>query len=85
VSYRIRVPRRVQKELDALPEVVYARVREHIQRLSDNPRPTGVKKLKGRADSYRIRIGAYRVVYEVDDPQQEITLITVSDRKDVYR
>jgi mRNA interferase RelE/StbE len=75
----------VQKELDALPDAVYARIHEHIQRLSDNPRPAGVKKLKGRADSYRIRIGSYRVLYEVDDPQQQLTLITVSDRKDVYR
>lgn len=80
MSYRIRVPKRVQKELDALPDAVYARVREPIQRLSDDPRPTGVKKLKGRVDIYRIRIGSYRVVFEVDDTAQEVTLITVSER-----
>jgi mRNA interferase RelE/StbE len=85
VSYHVRIPKRVQKELDALPSAVYARVREHIHNMSDDPRPNGVKKLKAPTDSYRIRVGAYRIVYEVDDAKQEVLLITIADRKDVYR
>ena len=84
MSYRIRIPKRVQKELDALPSTIYARVRERIHSLSDDPRPSGVKKLKATADNYRIRVGAYRIVYEVDDAKQEVLLITIADRKDVY-
>jgi len=43
-----------------------------------------VKKLKGSANSYRVRVGDCRIVYEVDDNAQEIRLITVADRKDAY-
>lgn len=85
MSYRIRIPKRVQRELDALPDTVYARIRERIRDLGDDPRPAGVKKLQSTARSYRVRAGTYRIVYEVDDAAQEIVLITVADRKDVYR
>lgn len=47
MNYRILVPKRVQKELDTLPNTLYARVREQIRALGDDPRPSGVKKLKG--------------------------------------
>lgn len=85
MAYRVRISKHVEKELDALPQAVYVRVRQAIQGLSTNPRPAGVKKLKGYTDTYRLRVGAYRIVYEVDDPAQEVRLKTVADRKDVYR
>ncbi len=53
--------------------------------LSDNPRPSGVKKLCGYTSTYRVRVGDYRIVYEVDDSAQEVCLLHVADRKDVYR
>ena len=85
MPYRVRISKHVEKELDGLPQAVYTRVRQAIQGLSTNPRPVGAKKLKGFADTYRVRVGAYRIVYEVDDPAQEVRLKTVADRKDVYR
>jgi mRNA interferase RelE/StbE len=51
--------------------------------LIDNPRPHGVKKLKGR-DGYRIRVGNYRIIYEVYDDQLIIDIIAIGHRKDIY-
>lgn len=85
MSYHILVPKRVQRELDALPDTIYERIREQIRELSDTPRPAGVRKLQGSSRSYRVRVGTYRIVYEIDDAAREILLITVADRKDVYR
>jgi mRNA interferase RelE/StbE len=57
---------------------------EHIQSLADNPRPQGCRKLTG-ADQYRIRRGAYRVVYSIEDERRVVIVVKVGHRKDVYR
>ena len=84
MPYRIRMPRRVQKQLDDLPQSVFDRVDERITALADDPRPSGVRKLQGSTSAYRVRVGDYRIVYEVDDDAREIRLLTVANRKDVY-
>ena len=58
---------------------------EHIVALHTDPRSYGVKKLKGYTDTYRVRAGNYRIVYTIDDSTQTVTLLTIDDRKDVYR
>lgn len=85
MAYRVRVSKHVQKQLDDLPQAAYERVRSVIHGLGANPRPVGVKKLKGYTDTYRVRVGNYRIVYEIDDGAQEVRLKTVADRKDAYR
>ncbi|WP_328407370.1 type II toxin-antitoxin system RelE family toxin [Nocardia sp. NBC_00403] len=52
--------------------------------LTKDPRPTGSKKLVGSQD-WRIRIGQYRIVYEIDDKEQVLTVFTVAERSDAYR
>jgi len=83
MGYCIVVSKRVQKELDSLPKAIYIHIREQIITLRNNPRPSGVKKLRGYVSTYRVRVGDYRIVYEVDDSAQEIRLLHVADRKDV--
>lgn len=83
MSYQILILRRAQKELSGLPKSDYERVRDEVATLSDNPRPPGCKKLVGR-ESWRIRIGNYRVIYEIDDTKQEVTVLHVGHRRDVY-
>lgn len=75
----------MQKQLDDLPQKVFDRVDERIAALADEPRPAGVKKLQGMASSSRIRVGDFRIVYEVDDATREVRLLTVANRKDVYQ
>lgn len=65
--YRIDVCKTASKELFGLPKEVVNRVLPEIKGLSTNPRPVGCKKLKGHQDTWRIRIGDYRVIYSIDD------------------
>ncbi len=83
MSYTVQILRRAQKELAALPPIVYPRVRDAIRELANTPRPSGCKKLSGRS-GWRIRVGNYRVIYEIDDTAQVITIMHVGDRRDVY-
>jgi mRNA interferase RelE/StbE len=85
MTYTIIVPKTVQKQLDALLDEVYERISVKIQHLAENPRPNGVVKLKGAANEYRIRIGEYRVRYEIDDKALVILLLQCRHRRDVYK
>lgn len=84
MTYAIFILRRAQKELSGLPHESYTRVRDAIRRLADEPRPGGSKKLTGRA-GWRIRVGSYRVVYEVADQARVVTIMHIGHRRDVYR
>jgi mRNA interferase RelE/StbE len=53
--------------------------------LAGDPRPHGCKKLRAKHDQYRIRIGDYRVIYEIDDKTVTVLIVRISHRKDAYR
>jgi len=82
--YRIEVTPRAQKDLKALPTRERQRVAEQIDGLKTDPGPTGCKKLKGREDFYRIRVGDYRVVYQIEDEVLFILIVRAGDRKEIY-
>ena len=84
MRYRIILPKSVQKELDRLPDDVTYRILARLADLENNPRPSDVKKLKGR-NAWRIRVGDYRVIYEIHDRELQILVITVGHRREVYR
>jgi mRNA interferase RelE/StbE len=84
MTYRVTILRRAQKELGALPQEAYERVRDAIRALNDEPRPAGCLKLSGR-DGWRLRTGNYRVIYEVDDGDRMVTILHIGHRRDVYR
>ncbi len=85
MTYTVVIPKPVQKQLDDLPGNVYNRVIEHILGLKENPRPRGCVKLKGYDNEYRIRIGNYRVRYEILDGEGIVILLHCKHRKDIYR
>jgi len=85
VPYRILLTKQVEKQINALPQQVASRIEQHIEALHTDPRPSGVKKLKGQTRTYRVRVGNWRIIYTIDDSAQEIMLLTIDDRKDVYR
>ena len=82
--YRVDILPRVNKVLTHLPQVDYARVLAAIQNLSNDPRPPGCTKLTNR-DAWRIRVGVYRVIYEIADDQLVVTVVDAGHRRDVYR
>lgn len=82
-AYKITISRLAQKQLDKLPDILAFRLIEAIYELAINPRPVGYKKLKGR-DGYRIRIGDYRIIYEIFDRELLINVVSLGHRKDIY-
>ncbi len=84
MKYRIILPKGVRKTLDRLPDIVVGRILARLAELETNPRPADVKKLKGR-EAWRIRVGDYRIIYEIHDRELQVLVITVGHRGDVYR
>ncbi len=84
-GYVVEFVRSARKELEALPARVVRRVLWAIGELEDEPRPHGTTKLAGSEDTYRIRVGQYRVIYEVDDEARAVLITRVRHRKDAYQ
>ncbi len=85
MSYAVLIPKPVQKQLDDLPEDVRSRIVEKILSLAEQPRPLGVKKLKGFEKEYRVRVGEYRIRYEINDETSTVVVLHCKHRKDIYR
>ena len=85
MKYTVIISKSVRKQFDKLPTDVKPRVLSKIQSLADIPRPDGVSKLKGFDSQYRIRVGSYRVRYEVSDEKLTIKLLKCRHRRDVYK
>lgn len=85
MNYKVLVPKPVQKQLDDLPKFVYDRVIEKILTLKNNPYPRGCVKIRGYENEYRIRIGEYRVRYEIRKKESVVLLIHCGHRKGVYK
>jgi len=83
MSYEVLIRRRAAKQLAELPLRDYDRVKVSVFALGDNPRPQGCLKLTGRP-GWRIRIGNYRVIYEVEDQSRTVTVLDVGNRRDIY-
>lgn len=83
--YKVLVEKKAFKELKKLDKTVVRRVMTAIQKLSSDPRPPGSKKLSGSENTWRIRVGDYRVLYAIDDVIRLIEITKVGHRRDVYR
>jgi mRNA interferase RelE/StbE len=73
------------KQIQKLPRDAFEAALQAIIGLSKDPRPAGAEKLVGSHDDWRVRIGRYRIVYEIDDDAQVVTIYTVAKRSDAYR
>jgi mRNA interferase RelE/StbE len=84
VAYRVDISPPAARQIRKLRPEVGARLRPHIDALAENPRPDGVKKMKGVDNQYRVRAGDFRIVFSVQDNDQVVLILKVADRKDVY-
>lgn len=84
MSYALEILRVAQKQLAQIERQEQLRIIAAIRALANDPHPAGSKKLAGR-DAWRIRVGTYRVIYEIHDGQLLILIVTIGHRKDVYR
>jgi len=85
MAYKIKIDNDALNFLSRLPRKFQRQIAGRIDGLADNPRPPGCKKLRNRENTYRIRSGDYRIVYDVFDDRIVIYVIRIRHRKDVYR
>ena len=83
-SYNLLFKKSSEKELRKNRPPLLKRIVDKVGALSRNPRPSGSVVLKGLSEFYRIRQGDYRIVYEADDLKQEVTIIKIGHRREVY-
>jgi mRNA interferase RelE/StbE len=83
-KYHLEIKPSAAKELDALGDALFIRIDRKIMALAENPRPLGCKKLKGRKDQWRIRVGDHRVVYRIDESAKLVSIARVAHRREVY-
>lgn len=83
MSYSVSMARRARKGLADLPDPAYEKVKEAIKGFIENPRPVGCKKLVNRP-GWRIRIGDFRVVYEIDDEKKTVEILDIGHRRSIY-
>lgn len=84
-DYSVVFARSARKELQNLDPQVARRILKQIEALVVNPRPSGVVKLEGATDLWRVRVGEWRVVYRISDRDRSVDVIAVRHRRDAYR
>jgi mRNA interferase RelE/StbE len=83
--YQVLLRPAAQRDLKKLPDKVFGRILTDLEHLSENARPRGVKKLKGRENEWRIRSGDYRILYEIDDTNNIVRIFRIVHRREAYR
>lgn len=84
-SYRIEILRSANKDVRKIDKRYIESIFNTVKSLSENPFPLNCKKIKGSESSYRIRIGDYRIIYEVESKQKMVTIYHIRHRKDAYK
>ena len=84
-NYRVVISRRVRKQLQRLDRADQRRIGAALDLLGDNPRPPRCRPITGLDDTYRVRVGDYRIVYSIHDDVRIVAIIRIGHRRDVYR
>ena len=83
--YEVLLERRAESDIRKLTEQVFHRIIPHIKALAEDPKPPGCRKIAGSKNDWRIRIGEYRVIYEIDEHAEAVKVMRISHRREVYR
>jgi len=85
MSYRIVITSTAVKERNQLNTKDRQRIDTALKRLVDAARPSGARKLSGSKNDWRMRVGDYRILYEIDDDDQAVTIWRIAHRREAYR
>ena len=85
MTYRIELRPAAFRDLSKLDTPWRQKIAQKVDGLAANPRPSGVEKLKGQDNRYRLRLGDYRIIYEVRDQVLLVLVIRIGHRREVYR
>jgi len=83
--YEVYVEKAAENDLKRLSTTTFQRIIPQIRTLAENPRPSACRKLTGSKNDWRIRIGDYRVLYEIDEKARAVRIMRVRHRREVYR
>ena len=83
--YQVEFLPRALRQLRKLSGSVQHRILQQADELAVDPRPRGVEKLRGKEDQYRVRVGDYRILYEVTDEKLLVCVVKVGHRREIYR
>ncbi len=84
-EYRVYLERAAERDLKRLSSEEFDRIISNIRALAENPRPAGCRKIVGSKNDWRIRVGEYRIIYEVDDEKKAVMVMRVRHRREAYR
>lgn len=84
-DFEVRFKPSARKELAALPAYLSGLILPRIEMLALDPRPRGTKKLQGTENTWRIRVGDFRIVYNISSGERIVRILAVTDRKNAYR
>lgn len=85
MAYQISITEAARRGMKRIPRDALKRIGSAIDDLADDPRPVGSTKLAGVENTWRIRVGDYRILYEVHDGRLIVLVIRIGHRRDVYR
>jgi mRNA interferase RelE/StbE len=86
MAYSIDFAPAAERQLKALrSKTLQQSIVDHIVTLETNPRPPGVEKMKGLQDQYRLRVGGYRIIYQIQDEVLTVLVLKIGHRKEIYR
>ena len=85
MPFSLAIKPSVLKDLQPIPKELRGKIAVSILEFSRDPHPPGSKKLAGAADAYRVRVGDYRILYEISDAERIVRVMAVGHRREVYR
>lgn len=85
MAYRIEFTPRAVRDLKGLDRQIRARIANRIDALAENPLPQGIKKIAGEDELYRLRVGEYRILYQVKAKVLLVLIVGIGHRREVYR
>ena len=83
--YKVLISRTAEKQLKKIPIQTQRRIAGMILSFEVEPRPFGCKKMAGTSSTYRVRVGDYRIIYDILDQEVIVTVLKIGHRRDVYR
>jgi len=85
LAYSVELAPAAKRQMRKLDRAIQERIIRRLEALGKDPRPPGVEKLEGVESTYRVRLGEYRIVYEIQDKILVVLVLKVGHRKEVYR
>jgi mRNA interferase RelE/StbE len=82
--YNVLLERSAERDLKKMQSEDFARVISSIRALANNPKPPGCRKIVGSKYDWRIRVGSFRVIYEIQEKEKSVKIMRIRHRKDVY-